>query len=128
MLMIYSIEGRVPFIENDLIRFAFNLPFDKKVQGNDTKRIVKQVALRYLPENVVNRRKIGFTVPFHAYVSKFPKILEDGFVAEWTGLTKRELMAWCEGNLNDLYRLISIEVWGRIFVHKTPWTDIRVET
>jgi asparagine synthase (glutamine-hydrolysing) len=127
MLMVHSIEGRVPFLENDLMHFGFNLALNEKVNGRSTKHLLKQVALRHLPANIVNRQKIGFTVPFAKYVTHYPKILEDGFVAEWTGLTKKELVAWCNGDMNQLYRLISIEVWGRIFVHKTPWTEIKVE-
>ena len=127
MLMVHSIEGRVPFLENELMHFAFNLGINQKFDGNNTKLLLKQVALRHLPANIVNRQKIGFTVPFAKYVTQYPKILENGFVSEWTRLTKKELLAWCNGDMNQLYRLISIEVWGRIFVHKVPWTEIKVE-
>lgn len=126
MLMIHSIEGRVPFLENDLIRFAVNLEVSQKFRGNNTKWILKQLALRYLPANVVNRRKVGFTVPYHHYVTRFPEILENGFVSEWMRLTKGELSAWCGNDVNEIYRLISIEVWGRIFVYGVPWTEIQV--
>jgi asparagine synthase (glutamine-hydrolysing) len=127
MLMSHSIEGRVPFLENDLMQFALNLAVKQKIKGGSSKHLLKQVALRYLPANIVNRKKTGFTVPFAKYVTQYPKILENGFVEEWTGLKKKELVAWCGGDIDQLYRLISIEVWGRIFVHKTPWTEIRVE-
>lgn len=127
MLMVHSIEGRVPFLENDLIRFALNLGISQKFDGNNTKLLLKQVALRHLPANIVNRQKVGFTVPYAKYVTQYPTILENGFVSEWTRLTKKELIAWCNNDMNQLYRLISIEVWGRIFVHKTPWTEIKVD-
>jgi len=127
MLMNPSVEGRVPFLENELIEFAMNLSVDQKFNGRSGKHLLKQVALRYLPEDIVNRKKKGFTVPFSQYVTKYPKVLEDGFVSGWTHMTKKELVSWCNGDVDLLYRLISIEVWGRIFVHKTPWTDIRVE-
>lgn len=128
MLMNPSVEGRVPFLENELMRFALNLPVGQKINGKSSKYLLKQVALRYLPSDIVNRNKKGFTVPFGKYVTQYPKILENGFVSEWTRLTKKELVSWCNGDIDQLYRLISIEVWGRIFVHKTPWTEIRIET
>lgn len=126
MLMIPSIEGRVPFLENDLMQFALNLPTNQKIKGRSGKHLLKQVALRYLPADIVNRKKKGFTVPSAKYVTGYPKILENGFVAEWTHMTKKELVSWCNDDIDQLYRLISIEVWGRIFVHKTPWAEINV--
>ena len=86
------------------------------------------MALRYLPADIVNRQKIGFVVPWGSYSKQFPKIMEDGFVAEWTRLTKKQLVSWINDDPVLLYRLISIEIWGRIFVYKTPWTDLKVET
>jgi asparagine synthase (glutamine-hydrolysing) len=127
MLMNPSVEGRVPFLENELIQFALNLPVIQKIQGTNGKHLLKQVALRYLPSDIVNRKKKGFTVPFKQYVTKYPKILEDGFVSDWTRFTKKELVSWCNGDIDFLYRLISIEVWGRIFVHKTPWSNINID-
>lgn len=127
MLMNPSVEGRVPFLENDLMKFALNLPVRQKAGGSSTKVLLKKVALRYLSREIVHRTKRGFTVPFANYITRFPEILRDGFVAEWTRLTGRELEAWCNDDVDQIYRLLSIEVWGRIFVHKKPWTDISVE-
>lgn len=127
MLMGPSVEGRVPFLENDLMKFAFNLEMRQKSSGSTTKHLLKQVALRYLPPEIVNRKKRGFTVPFASYITKYPDLLNDGFVADWAGLTNKEIQSWCNGNVDLIYRLLSIEVWGRIFVHKTPWTDIAIE-
>lgn len=127
MLMHHSIEGRVPFLENDVIQFALNLALHQKMNGKTSKHILKQVALRYLPADIVHRQKIGFAIPWGLYSEGFPKILENGFVAEWTHLTSTQLISWINGDPILLYRLISIEVWGRIFVHKTPWSEIEVE-
>lgn len=126
MLMNPSVEGRVPFLENELMQFALNLPLDQKINGRNSKYLLKQVALRYLPPDIVNRKKKGFTVPFSKYVTKYPKILENGFVNEWSQLTTKDLVSWCNGDKDKLYRLISIEVWGQIFVFKNPWANISV--
>lgn len=127
MLMNTSVEGRVPFLENDLMRFALNLEVKQKANGNTTKYILKELASRYLPQNIVHRRKQGFSVPFADYVTGYPNILNDGFVSDWTRLSNKELRAWCNDDLDQIYRLVSIEVWGRIFVEKTPWADIDVK-
>lgn len=73
MLMIHSIEGRVPFLENSLFDFALNLPLSQKIRRKETKYLLKQVALRYLPSDVVTRGKMGFTVPWLTYADKFPQ-------------------------------------------------------
>jgi len=127
MLMHNSIEGRVPFLEKEIIEFAVNLPLNHKINGKTNKYILKKVALKYLPAEIVNRKKIGFALPWGSYSRVFPKILEDGFVAEWTRLTKKQLVSWINDDSVLLYRLISIEIWGRIFVHKMPWIDLKVE-
>jgi asparagine synthase (glutamine-hydrolysing) len=126
VLMRYSIEGRVPFLENGIFDFALNLALRHKIRGRTGKHALKQVAMRYLPSEIVNRRKMGFTVPWHSYAPSFPAILNDGFLSEWTRLSRRDLVAWCENDPGQLYKLIAIEVWGRIFVHRESWQSIRV--
>jgi asparagine synthetase B (glutamine-hydrolysing) len=127
MLMIHSIEGRVPFLENAIFDFALNLGLSHKIRGSESKRILKQVARRYLPASVVTRRKMGFHIPWSNYSDRFPTILLDGFISEWTRLSRRDLESWCEQNPDQRYKLIAAEVWGRIFVHRQPWQDIRIE-
>lgn len=127
ILMMHSMEGRVPFIEKGMMEFALNLGLRHKIRGSDPKHILKRVALRYLPSTIVNRKKMGFHVPWLDYSTTFPRILEDGFVSEWTRMSRRDLQSWCEHESGNLYKLIAAEVWGRIFVHKQPWQDIKVE-
>jgi len=57
------VEGRVPFLDHELVELAFSLPMDAKVKCFRRKWQVKQIALKYLPERIVNRRKVGFSVP-----------------------------------------------------------------
>jgi asparagine synthase (glutamine-hydrolysing) len=63
MSMATSIEARVPFLDNEIIDFARSLPIDYKQTFRHRKRVLKEVALRYLPESIVHRRKSGFGVP-----------------------------------------------------------------
>ena len=61
--MATSIEARVPFLDNEIIDFARSLPRDFKQTLHHRKRVLKDVALRYLPAEIVHRRKSGFGVP-----------------------------------------------------------------
>lgn len=126
VLMLHSIEGRVPFLENGLFEFALNLALRHKIRGREVKHALKRVAASYLPREIIRRPKMGFTVPWLTYTSRMPAILRDGFVSDWTRLSTRDLAAWCESDPGQLYKLIAVEVWGRIFVHRERWQDIRV--
>jgi len=61
MFMAYSIEARSPFLDRELVEFVFSLP--EEVRGSK-KVLVKEVAKKYLPLEIVNRRKKGFAYPF----------------------------------------------------------------
>lgn len=63
MSMATSIESRVPFLDPRVVRFANSLPTEHKQGRLDNKRIVKALASRHLPTEVIKRRKSGFGVP-----------------------------------------------------------------
>ena len=63
MSMAASLELRPPFLDHRLVELAFDLPSSVKVRGRTTKWVVKEVARRHLPSDVVDRPKIGFQVP-----------------------------------------------------------------
>lgn len=67
MSMAASLELRPPFLDRRLVEFAFSLPSNLKVRRGTTKWIVKEVARRYLPAEIVDRRKVGFRVPLDAW-------------------------------------------------------------
>ncbi len=67
MSMATSIEARVPFLDNEIIDFARSLPLDFKQTMRHRKRVLKEVALRYLPAAIVHRRKSGFGVPLNPW-------------------------------------------------------------
>jgi asparagine synthase (glutamine-hydrolysing) len=68
MSMAASIESRVPFLDYRVVEFANRLPVDCKLNRWQTKAVLKKVALRFLPERVVHRRKSGFGVPLAAWL------------------------------------------------------------
>jgi asparagine synthase (glutamine-hydrolysing) len=65
--MAHGLETRVPFLDNDLVAFAMQLPAAMKVRQDDGgapgKRILRKAARRWLPADVVERPKQGFTGP-----------------------------------------------------------------
>jgi asparagine synthase (glutamine-hydrolysing) len=63
MSMAASLETRPPFLDYRLVELAFDLPSNIKTQGRTTKWVLKEVARRYLPSEIVDRPKVGFKVP-----------------------------------------------------------------
>ncbi len=58
-----SLEIRCPFLDYSVIDFAASLPLRWRVNGIKTKVFLKKYALRYLPSDIVYRRKRGLSVP-----------------------------------------------------------------
>jgi asparagine synthase (glutamine-hydrolysing) len=70
MSMATSIEARVPFLDNEIIDLARSLPPGFKQTLKHRKRVLKDVALRYLPAEIVHRRKSGFGVPLSLWFAR----------------------------------------------------------
>jgi asparagine synthase (glutamine-hydrolysing) len=69
MSMAASLEARVPFLDNEVIEFSRSLPLSHRQSLRHRKRVLKTVALRYLPAEIVHRRKSGFGVPLPSWLS-----------------------------------------------------------
>lgn len=62
--MANSLETRVPFLDHNVIEFAWTLPIDWKIRDGETKWPLKNVLYKYVPKKLVDRPKMGFGVPF----------------------------------------------------------------
>lgn len=58
-----GLEGREPLLDYRIIEFVAQLPDSFKYNGNNRKSLLKQVAHRYLPKDMMDRPKKGFSVP-----------------------------------------------------------------
>lgn len=64
VLMAHSLEGRFPFLDLDIWRFAQQLPQAMKLpHAGSSKHVLRQLMSTQLPRSVIERRKMGFTVP-----------------------------------------------------------------
>jgi asparagine synthase (glutamine-hydrolysing) len=87
MSMATSIEARVPFLDNEIIDLARSLPLQFKQTFGHRKRVLKDVALRYLPKEIITRRKSGFGVPLQPWFAgrgPMAALLEDALRAPQT--------------------------------------------
>jgi len=61
--MASSLEVRVPFLNQDVVRFASELPLELKLHGLTTKYLLKQSVRGLLPREIIHRPKKGFNMP-----------------------------------------------------------------
>jgi len=65
-----SLEVRVPYIDEKVVEFSAKLPPHMKIRNGETKWILKKVAERYLPHDVIYRPKTGFGAPIRSWIKK----------------------------------------------------------
>ena len=88
MSMANSLEVRTPFLDFELVNFAFTLPSDYKVKGNYRKRIVQEAFKNILPMQLYHRPKRGFEIPLLQWFRTGLKslieddLLNDAFIEE----------------------------------------------
>lgn len=98
--MSVSLEGREPLVDHRLIEFAAQLPIEYKYDGNTKKRILKDIVHEYIPKEMMDRPKTGFSLPIYDWLRNDLSYLIDEYL-------NKEALSW-SGLLNEEF--ISIEV------------------
>ncbi|GAA4087052.1 asparagine synthase (glutamine-hydrolyzing) [Mucilaginibacter panaciglaebae] len=65
--MAYAVESRAPLLDYRVVELARSLPTEYKMQGRNQKRILKDILFQYLPSELFNRPKQGFSVPLASW-------------------------------------------------------------
>lgn len=63
MSMAHSLESRVPFLDKELFETARRIPTEFKIHDRTTKYAFRECANKYLPQEVAEKKKLGFPVP-----------------------------------------------------------------
>jgi asparagine synthase (glutamine-hydrolysing) len=128
MSMGAGVEARVPFLDHKLVEFAARLQQHLKVSGLRSKIVLKRLAERYIPQETIYRRKVGFTVPLTRW-----------FTGPWRGLIDDVLLSdrclergyynadVVRGIVRDhvqgrvdreqgIWLMLALEIWHRLFV------------
>jgi len=66
--MAVSLETRVPLLDHRIVEFAWQLPYNLKVRGGQSKWILRQLLYRHVPRQLIERPKRGFSVPLHDWL------------------------------------------------------------
>jgi asparagine synthase (glutamine-hydrolysing) len=65
--MAVGLEAREPLLDHRLVEFAARLPAGMRLRGGSGKWLMKRALRRYLPDEVLNRTKMGFVTPVGAW-------------------------------------------------------------
>ncbi|HWG34427.1 MAG TPA: asparagine synthase (glutamine-hydrolyzing), partial [Gemmatimonadaceae bacterium] len=66
--MAVALEARVPLLDHDLLAYAWSLPLSLKIKHGRGKYLLRELLCRYVPRELVERPKRGFTVPLGAWL------------------------------------------------------------
>lgn len=66
--MANSLETRAPLLDHRIIEFAYRLPLEYKLQRGVGKRVLREVLYRHVPRQLVDRPKMGFSIPLSAWL------------------------------------------------------------
>lgn len=64
-----SLETRVPFLDHRFIEFAWSIPLAMKRYQGGNKWLLRQLAHRYVPSELIERPKMGFAIPVHSWLT-----------------------------------------------------------
>lgn len=70
MSMAHSLELRVPFLDKEIMALAGKIPYRYRVTKDNTKVAMRKAALRAMPPQTANKKKLGFPVPIRVWLKE----------------------------------------------------------
>ncbi|MGA1847655.1 asparagine synthase (glutamine-hydrolyzing) [Deferribacter abyssi] len=80
--MSVSLEGREPMLDFNLIEFVAQLPVEYKQKGNQTKYILKEIVHKYIPKELMERPKMGFSIPLFEWFRDELKVFFEEYLSQ----------------------------------------------
>lgn len=130
--MAYALEARSPLLDHELMEFAASIPATLKVHGREKKWILREALREWLPSDVLDRPKQGFTPPVgHWFRNELRELsrevlLDERSVARgyFEPAQVRAMLDRHHSRRTDetkrLWALFVLELWHREFMDKTP--------
>ena len=120
--MATGLEVRVPFLDKELVEFSTKIPVGLKLKGNETKYILKKVAERYLPKEIIYRPKTGFGAPVREWIINDMSPLIEKYLNK-EDIEKRNIF-----NYKKVHELIENNKTGKIDASYTIWSLLAIES
>jgi asparagine synthase (glutamine-hydrolysing) len=116
--MAFSLESRVPLLDQELIEWGMRLPLKWKLRGGQNKYLLRQLAYRYIPQKILDRPKQGFEVPIDRWLR--------GPLKEWAleRIESRELYQESPLDQSRVRKLFDLHISGQRNVHPLLWASL----
>jgi asparagine synthase (glutamine-hydrolysing) len=126
--MAHSLEARVPFLDVDFIEFVETIPPDLKLHGMTGKYIHKKAAAKWLPKQIIHRKKKGFATPMDRWLQTdlvgyvretllaSDASTRDYFQPEAVSNMIDEHASGKVSHQRQIFALLMLELWHRIFI------------
>jgi asparagine synthase (glutamine-hydrolysing) len=131
MSMAHSIESRVPLLDHQVVELAASLPPSMKIRGDRRKHLLKELAFRLVPRELLDRPKQGFGVPIGHWfrgslrdtfgdILGSPLTRQRGyFNYEFVDRVLEEHLAGRRDHSRRLWQLLVFELWNRQYVDQS---------
>jgi asparagine synthase (glutamine-hydrolysing) len=120
--MANSVEIRVPYLDIDLVEFSTKIPPRLKMKGRQTKYLLRKVAEKYLPHDVVYRPKAGFGAPIENWVRHDL----DEYIAH--NLSEDAITAAGIFDFKEVDNIIKLNKSGKINASYNVWSFLSIQS
>lgn len=132
MAMANSLEGRAPFLDHRVVEFAISLPDALRVRRGRGKHLLRKVAARWLPADVLAKPKQGFSIPLGEWFRGPLRPLAEDVLGSRAfrerGLIRPDAARAClDDHLagradrgESLWLILSLELWARRYLDSSP--------
>lgn len=139
MSMACSLEVRAPFVDPRVVEFAASLPPGMKVKGRRLKYLLRKVAARYLPAEIVSRPKQGFGFPVGRWMrGELRELVSSRLLSAKlvdAGIFRQDTVAalvheHMDGRVDHSYRLwllLGLEIWHELHVEGRSVDAVRAD-
>lgn len=111
--MFYSLENRIPLLDRDVVEFAWTLPLDYKYQAGVTKKPLRNILYKYVPQEMMERPKKGFSVPIEEWLAA-------GEMHEWA----QSIMSDAKTMAGEILNLQYVDSLWKDFMKNHKWNPV----
>jgi len=117
-----SVEARVPFLDQDLVDFGMKLPMRMRLRNGVGKYLLKQALRGLLPDEIIDRRKMGFGAPVNEWLTgSFGDYARDRLLGSRTGLFDLTVVARMLDEHAERKANWSFHIW--VLLNYVMWHD-----
>lgn len=121
--MSVSLEGREPFLDQNIIEWAAKLPYEQKVRNGNKKWILKEIVHQYLPKEMMDRPKAGFAIPIEDWFQKelaeyFEIYFSKKYIVQQGIFNYEEIQRWVKfyqsgkkEYMTQLWNILMFQLW-----------------